>query len=66
VLSDTLQDGNFQWFTVASSKITSNNRHRKKIDSFPKDFAMVSGARFVQGVANMNDTTLEDLVYRSS
>jgi hypothetical protein len=32
-----------------------------KIDSFPKDFAMVSGVKFVQGVANMNGTTLEGL-----
>jgi hypothetical protein len=37
-----------------------------KMDSFPKDFAMVSGAMFVQGVANMNDTALEGLLYTSS
>ena len=37
-----------------------------KIDSFPKDFEMVSGVKFVQGVTNMNDTNLEGLVYSSS
>jgi hypothetical protein len=37
-----------------------------KSDSFPKDFAMVSGAKLVQGVANVNGITLEGLVYTSS
>jgi len=37
-----------------------------KIDSFPKDFAVVLGAKFVQDVVNMNDAVLEGLVYTSS
>jgi hypothetical protein len=37
-----------------------------KIDSFPVEFAVVLGAKFVQGVANKNDTVLEGLFYTSS
>jgi hypothetical protein len=37
-----------------------------KIYAFPKDFAVVLGATFVQSVADMNDTVLEGLVYTTA
>jgi hypothetical protein len=57
---------NFSNFLLLRSKLPLITSISNKIVLFPKDFAMVLGAKFDQGVDNMNATTVDGLLYTSS